>query len=681
VSLPGKDTSDRRRVAWICVALFFGSLLVFGRAIGNGFVNYDDPDYVTKNSHVQKGLGWDGVQWALTSGEASNWHPLTWVSHMADWTLFGDDPRGHHAVSLGWHALNAVLVFLVLRRLTGSLWASAFCAALFAWHPLRVESVAWVAERKDVLSGFFGLSALWAYSNYALALPENRALARRYYGLCIAAFALGLMSKPMLVTLPGVFVLLDYWPLSRVFASVPGQSEKAACVWLEKIPFLLLAAVSSFVTFIVQRNGGSVSQTLGLGARLANAVVAVPRYLGKLVYPFDLAALYPHPGHWSFWAVAGSLLFVGAVTLAGWRQRSRRPWIIVGWLWFLGMLLPVSGIIQVGIQSMGDRYTYLPMLGVLIAAIWSAREFMTSRSAREFGIMAAIAILVGCAIRTWDQIGVWKDTFTLFDHALAVTDANYMAYNNRGVFLEDQGRFPEAEADFRRALGINPEFDDANANFGHLLDKQGRPSEGLPYLRKAVAANPRLIPAHVGLGEALSDSGQVDEAIDEYKGVLARDPENEDALDDYGVALAMKGRPGEAEEQIRAALRLKPGDASAYGNLGNVHSMMGRIDDAIEDYRRSLTIKPEAAETHFNLGTALAQKGRLPEAAGEYASALRLRPVDPDAHARLGLILAQLGHRDDAVSELETAIRQKPDFSQAQAWLQAVRAMPAPPGK
>ncbi len=684
VSLPGKDTSDRRRVAWICMVLFAGTLLVFGRSIGNGFVNYDDPDYVTKNVHVQEGLGWDGVQWAFSSGGASNlWHPLTWVSLMTDWTLFGADPRGHHAVSLGWHALNAVLVFLLLRRLTGSLWPSALCAALFAWHPLRVESVAWVSERKDVLSGFFGLSALWAYANYALAMPDNRALARRYYWLAFGAYALGLMCKPMIVTLPGVFLLLDFWPLSRGFAPQAqlARPEKPACIWLEKLPFVALAAFTSVVTYVVQRNGGAVSQALGLDIRLETAAIAVPRYLWKLVCPFDLSVLYPHPGHWPPWAVLGSVALVGGVTIAGWLQRRRRPWIIMGWLWFLGMLIPVSGIVQSGIQSMGDRYSYLPMLGIQIAAIWSMRELMTSRGARELGAIAAIVILVGLAVRTWDQIGVWKDSFTLFDHAIAVTDANYMAYNNRGAFFEDQGRIREAEADFRRALEFKPDFDDANANVGHLLDKQGRPADGLPYLRKAIAANPKMIPAHVGLGEALCDLGRVDEAIDEYKWVLARDPQNEDALDDYGVALAMKGRADEAEASIKAALKIKPNDASAHGNLGNVHSMMGRIDEAIEDYRRSLTINPGAAETHFNLGTALAQKGRLPEAAGEYASALKLRPVDPDAHARLGLILAQMGHKDDAISELEMAIRQKPDFNQAQSWLRAVRAMPAPAGR
>jgi len=274
--------------------------------------------------------------------------------------------------------------------------------------------------------------------------------------------------------------------------------------------------------------------------RLETAVIAVPRYLWRLVYPFDLSVLYPHPGSWPPLAVLGSVLFVGAVTFAGWRQRRSRPWIIMGWFWFLGMLLPVSGIVQTGIQSMADRYSYLPMLGIQIAVIWSAREWMTSRSAREIGTVAAIAILAGLAVRSWDQIGIWKNTFTLFDHALAVTDGNYMAYNNRGVFFEDGGRFQEAEADFRKALTIKPDFDDANGNLGHLLDKQA-------IRRKALCISAgRSLQTRPGRGpprprEALSDSGQVDQAIDEFKRVLARDPQNADALNNYGVSLAMKG--------------------------------------------------------------------------------------------------------------------------------------------
>jgi Tfp pilus assembly protein PilF len=324
------------------------------------------------------------------------------------------------------------------------------------------------------------------------------------------------------------------------------------------------------------------------------------------------------------------------------------------------------------------------MLGIQIAAIWSAREWMTSRRAREIGIFAAIVILAGCAVRSWDQIGIWKNTFTLFDHAIAVTDGNYMAYNNRGAYLVDEGKYREAEADFRKALAIKPDFDDANGNLGHLLDKQGHPADGLVYIRRAIAANPGpaavnpgMVAAHLDLGEALSDLGRVDEAIDEYKWVLAHDPQNEDALNNYGVSLAMKGQLAEAEDRIAAAIRLKPTDASAQANLGNVHSLMGRIDQAIEDYRRSLALKP-AAETHFDLGTAFLQKHNLAEAAEQYESALKLRPVDPEAHARLGFVFAQLGRRNEAIAQLEAAIQQKPDFAQAQELLKAVMAMPAP---
>jgi tetratricopeptide (TPR) repeat protein len=690
---PAKYTPDGLRVAGTCLMLFLGTLAVFGRAVGNDFANFDDFQYVTRNAHVQDGLGWAGMRWALISGEAANWHPLTWLSHMADWTLFGSDPRGHHAVSVGWHALNAVLVFCVLRRLTGNHWASAFCAALFAWHPLRVESVAWVAERKDVLSGFFGLVALWAYANYAGASPEKRASARRYYGLALAAFALGLMCKPMLVTLPGVFLLVDFWPLSRGFAPAPRNGREGggaallpsrpspAGIWTEKIPFFFLSAVSCVVTFLVQRNGGAVTQSLTLDARLANAMVAVPRYLGKLLFPFDLAVVYPYAGNWPSGAIAGSALLIAAVTFAGWRQRRRRPWLLVGWLWFLGMLVPVSGVVQVGVQSMGDRYTYLPMLGVQIAAIWSVNEFMVSRGARTIGAIAAAAILAGTAFRTWDQIGVWKNSFTLFDHAIAVTEGNYTAYNNRGVFLEEHGRIQDAEADYRRALEIDPDYGEANTNFGHLLYTRGRAAESLPYLRRAIAIRPGLIPAHVDLGAALSGTGLVDEAIEEFKWVLAHDPENVSALNNYGVALEMKGRLAEAQDQIVAALRLKPRDADALRNLGNVQARMGRFDEAIADYRRSLALNPGAAETYYNLGTAFRKRGDLAEAAKQYERAIELRPINPMAHEILGLVFAQLGRREEAIVQLETAIQQKPDFSDAKAWLQKLLASPVSTGR
>ncbi len=360
--------TPRLRAA-ICAVLFAGTWLFFGRALGHDFVNYDDPDYVTANAQVQAGLTWETVKWALQSGEASNWHPLTWVSHALDVSLFGLNPRGHHATSVFWHAVNAVMAFLALRRLTGATAASAFFAALFAWHPLRVESVAWVSERKDVLSGFFFFAVLWVYAVYVERRREGRAAAtgRAYAGL-VATLALGLMAKPMLVTLPCVLLLLDFWPLRRTAwiagGAPPVRTESTAWLVLEKVPLFLLVAASSYVTYRVQSAGGAVTEALGLGARLANATVAAVRYLGSFLWPTDLAVLYPHPGHWPARQVAAAAAVLVLLTAAAGWQLRRRPWLAVGWCWFLGTLVPVAGIVQVGLQSRADRYTYIPMLGV-----------------------------------------------------------------------------------------------------------------------------------------------------------------------------------------------------------------------------------------------------------------------------------------------------------------------------
>ncbi len=504
--------SVQRRDRWIAAALLVTTLLLFSRVLGPGygFVNYDDPDYVTANPHVQAGFSAAGVKWALTAGIASNWHPLTWMSHQLDWSWFGNAPRGHHATSVVLHALNAALAFAALRRLTGAVWTSAFCAALFAWHPLRVESVAWVSERKDVLSGFFWFAVLWAYAVYAERRRANDGRARRFYGLALVAFALGLMAKPMLVTLPCVLLLLDVWPLGRARAIQPaGRPEVGPylSLVLEKLPFFALAAGSSVATYFVQKAGGSVTEALALDARLGNAVIAVVRYVGKFLLPFDLAVLYPHPGHWPARQIVAALCVIGGLTaIAGWQLR-RRPWIAIGWCWFLGTLVPVIGIVQVGLQSMADRYTYLTMLGVQIAGLWTLREWVTSPGARRPWAIVGAGVLLACAARTWNQQGVWQNSFTLFDHALAVTADNYLAHNNRGIYLGDAGRTAEAVEDYRRALAIRPDYAEANNNLGRILVQEGRPAEAVPLLRRAVAARPTQLEARNNLANALSDAG------------------------------------------------------------------------------------------------------------------------------------------------------------------------------
>jgi Flp pilus assembly protein TadD len=600
------------KVRWIAATLFVATLLLFARAIGHEFVNYDDPDYVTANTHVRAGLSLDTVRWAFTSGEASNWHPITWLSHLLDSSLFGQNPRGHHATSVLWHALNAGLAFLALRRLTGALWTSAFCAALFAWHPLRVESVAWVSERKDVLSGFFFFAVLWLYAAY---VERRRAgggwLA--WYSLTLLAFALGLMAKPMLVTLPCVLLLLDVWPLRRVtFGAADGSKPAAAAtaksspamaslprqlqeILLEKLPFFALVVASAVVTYRVQQAGGSVTAALDLGSRLGNAVISVVRYLGKFVLPVDLAVLYPHPGTWPARQVGAALVVLVLVTaVIAWQWRCR-PWLAIGWCWFLGMLVPVVGIVQVGLQAMADRYTYLTLLGVQVAALWTLREGIATSAARRVWAAAGIVVLGACAVRTWQQIGVWRDSFTLFDHAIAVTAKNYVAHDNRGLHLYRAGRVDEAMADYRAALAINPTYMNANNNLGHALAELGRPAEALPYYRVAQQVQPGNLEVRNNLANALSDLNQIHEAMTHYDYVLARQPNHANALNGSAVVLAMRGHPAEAKARLEQSLRVAPDNPSAHHNLGNVYSMLGDGAAAQRHYRRAAELNPKAA--------------------------------------------------------------------------------------
>ncbi len=666
-------SADRPRGRGVIGAvLFLGTFLLFARAIGHDFVNYDDPDYVTANVHVRAGLTWAGVKWAFGAADVSYWHPLTWLSHMLDWQLFGDHPAGHHAMSVLWHALTATMAFLALRRLTGSMGTSAACAALFAWHPLRVESVAWIAERKDVLGGFFWMVALWCYVGYA----EKRRTGQRAvadYALAGAAFAGGLMSKPMLVTLPCVLLLLDFWPLRRLGPTAAPGSPGWRKLVLEKGPFFALSVAVSVVTVIAQKNVGTLSTVLPLEARLGNAVIAVVRYLGNFFLPVDLAVLYPHPGVWPARQVGAALVVVAAVTAVAAAQWRRRPWIIVGWCWFLGTLLPVAGLVQVGIQAMADRYTYLTMLGVQIALLWTGRDLITTTAARRAWAVAGGVVLLGYAIGTWRQLGVWQNSFTLFDRAIAVTKDNYLAYDNRGLFLYQAGRVDEAMADYRRALAINPAYMNANNNLGHALAEHGRPADALPLYRTALQAQPGNLEVHNNLANALSDVNQLDEAMEHYDFVLTRQPDHANALNGSAVVLAMKHRLPEAKTRLEQALRLAPANASAHNNLGNVYSMLGDREAAIGHYRRATELSPNEAHPFFLIGSLLNQQEKFAAAVPSLQRAVALQPVQPDALAQLGLALARLGRREEAMRALQTALQQRPGDATIKAWLEAVQ--------
>jgi tetratricopeptide (TPR) repeat protein len=487
------------------------------------------------------------------------------------------------------------------------------------------------------------------------------------------------MAKPMLVTLPCVLLLVDVWPLRRAPMAMAGNNPAAESLsWLvvEKLPFFALAAASSVATYLVQKGGGSVSMALSLGARLENAVVAVVRYVGKFLWPLDLAVLYPHPGEWPARKVVACIVIVMVLSaFAAWQFR-RRPWITVGWLWFLGTLVPVIGIVQVGLQSMADRYTYVPILGVQIALLWTVRSVALSSGARQIWGIMAVVVLIGLAVRTQHQLGVWKNSFTLFDHAIAVTEKNYLAHDNRGLFLFKAGKIDEAMADYRQALAIHPAYLNSNNNLGHALAQLGRPAEALPFYRVALATNADHLEVRNNLANALSDLGQLPEAMEHYEFVLGRQPNHVNALNGSAVVLAMQNRLPEARTRLEQSLRLAPNNPSALNNLGNVCAMLGLRDDAIRHYRRASELNPNETHALVLIGTLLNEQKKFAEAAESLQRATAKNPANPEAHAQLGFTWAQLGRREEALRSLRTALQLRPDYAQAKARLQALEAMP-----
>lgn len=619
---------------WLALCLALLTLVVYLGVFRCQFVNYDDPDYVTANQRVLGGLTAENFKWAFTTGHASNWHPLTWISHMLDAELFGLRATGHHFVNVLLHTLNALLLFVVLRAMTGAVRRSWFVAVLFALHPLHVESVAWISERKDVLSTFWMLAALGTWSRHVGPAREMSSPLRRWawYALALLCFALGLMSKPMVVTLPFVLLLLDYWPLGRWSWRGPGSWRSLGRLIAEKIPFFALSAAASVVTFVAQEKGGSVSAALALSDRLANAVVSYARYLGKTLYPVDLAVLYPHPGQWPWWATTGAILLLGTITAAAVRLAGRAPWFMTGWLWFLGTLVPVIGIVQVGLQSMADRYTYVPLIGVFVALVWGAHELASLERLRIVAQLAAgLTAVAVCGLLTVRQVATWHDSETLFRQALRVTERNYLAHNNLGLELAAKGRVAEAKEEYRRSIEINPGYVEGLNNLGHALAGEGRHAEAIPFYEAALKQNPAHPEVNNNYGNALSESGRIDEAIQHYAIALRVRPDHADAHNNLGIALAMKGRVDEAVPHFLISLKNKPDNANARSNLGNAYAVQQRWNEAIEQYQEALRLRPDDAQAHNNMGNVLLQQNRVGDAISHYREALRLRPNNPEA--------------------------------------------------
>jgi len=541
----------RARVIGLLLAL--ATLLAYLPATHYSFINFDDDDYVTQNQVVQKGLTWEGVKWAFTTWHASNWHPVTWLSHMADCQLFHLNPGGHHFVNVLFHAANATLLFLLLMCLTTALWPSAFVAALFAWHPMHVESVAWISERKDVLSTFFALLALLAYVRFA---RENH---RGSFWLTLIFLALGLMSKPMVVTLPFIMLLLDYWPLQRL-QDLKFKTGNICGRILEKWPFFLLTLFSTAITFLAQRSEAVKSLvTVPLVPRLENAVLAYGSYLLKAFWPAPLAVFYPLPAHIAWWRItiaAAALLLVSAIA---WRERRRKPWVLVGWLWFLGSLVPVIGLVQVGDQAMADRYGYIPLIGVFIAVTFTMAEKMYQfQFLRIPCAIAGVLVLSGCLVLTEFQLRYWRDSISLFSHAVAVTKDNATARINLGAALEEEYQPEAALTEYQKALQLDPNRHEIFNNIGKLLNDEGQPGAALNYCREAVRLNSNSPLSHNNLGMVLAELGHFEEALGQFSAAAQLDAAYASPRFQMGKILLQQGHDAEALPRFHEALQIEP---------------------------------------------------------------------------------------------------------------------------
>jgi len=659
---------EKERMLVVCFLLAAVVLIAFWQVARCDFINLDDPSYVTKNGHIQHGVTMEGMRWAFRIGYDRDWHyltwmywhPLTWMSHMLDVQLFGMNPRWHHLTNLLLHIANTLALFLVLYRMTKARWQSAFVAALFALHPLHVESVAWVAERKDVLSTFFWILSMGAYARYV----ERRRL--QEYLTLLVCFALGLMAKPMLVTLPFALLLLDYWPLRRFEAKRPdratsvevnkraeaekrrgksGRRQKASApeetegpadyryqlrligpLLREKIPLFAMAALSSVITYMVQQKGGAVESLEGLPlrARLANAFVSYCVYMGKMLWPDNLAILYPHPGSWPLWQTVPAVLLFAAITAAVIRAALKFPYLLSGWLWYVGTLVPVIGIVQSGMQARADRFTYIPLIGLFIIAAWGIPDLLKKWRYRNQALIASSAVVLSCFfVATWVQVGYWQNSITLYNHSLAVTPPSGLILNNRGTAYSNLGDYARAIRDFDSALKISPGYPDA-------------------YYNRGVAYN------------ALGDYTR---AIGDFDRTIKIDPEYTDAYINRGVAYGTLGDYTRAISDFDRALRINPEYAKTYYNRGTAYGMAGDYTRAISDFDRAVSIDPEYADVYDSRGAAYGTLGDYTRAISDFDRALRINPEYAIAYYNRAMAYNIVGNHARAFADLEQAAR------------------------
>jgi tetratricopeptide (TPR) repeat protein len=634
--------NDRWMVPGICIFLAAIVWVVFGQTLHHEFVNYDDNIHVYDNAAVKSGLTLKSILWAFKFSQSDYWHPLDFLSHMLDCQLYGLAPAGHHLTNVLLHATVAILLFLVLRQMTGALWRSAFVAAVFAIHPLRVESVAWVSERKDMLHGVFFLLTIGAYVRYA-----RRPWSFVRYGLVVLLFALGLMSKPTLMTLPFVLLLLDYWPLRRFvpLASPGDASGTKSAGWrsyrpvlirriVEKLPLFMLSAAACVQAAIGDSPSFEINKSLPRILQISNAVVSYVTYIWQMVYPMKLAVVYPFPvGGLPLWEVVGAVILLVFISAVLFVVRQRHPCFLVGWLWYLGMFVPMIGFIQAGSIARADRYTYLPQIGLYLLLTWAAADLSAGLRHRRVVLGGcSTIILVALIFCARAQTSYWRNSESLWTHTLEITKNNDIAHTDLGLALLNQGRTGEAIRQYQETIRLKP--DDAEAYYN--------------------------------LGNALISNGQTDEAISQYQKAIRLKPDDAEACYNLGNALINKGQTDEAISQYQKAIRLKPDFALAHDNLGVALFNKGQTDEAIKQYQEAIRFNPDNALAHYNLGIALGREGQIEEANSQFQEAIRLKPDYAEAHNYLGIGLLNQGQTDEAIRQFQEAIHLKPDYADAQ---------------
>jgi Flp pilus assembly protein TadD len=631
------------------------------------FVQVDDPKYVSENPNVAQGLTLPGIVWAFTARHGGYWIPLTWLSYMADVQISGMNAGALHVTNVLLHIANSLLLLGLLWSMTGAFGRSAFVAALFAVHPLHVESVAWITERKDVLSTLCWLLAIWAY----IAYVRRPGLGR--YLLVLVWFALGLMAKPMLVTLPFALLLLDVWPLRRVDlgAGTAGRSENTlmgrGTVWVhlvrEKLPMIALAAVFSAVTFTAQGEAVAGLDLYPFAMRVENALISYVAYLGKMIWPAHLVVLYSFPKTIPAWAAAGAFLVLAAISAVAVLAARQRPYLAVGWLWYLGTLVPVIGLVQAGVQSMADRFTYVPLIGIFIIVAWGAWDLLERVPYRRIVLpaVAGLVVLI-CAVMARGQVRYWKDNVTLWTHVTEFTlDVDtYHAHISLGTVLRDQGRFDEASAHFSEAMHLEPDSAEPRHEMGLLLARQGKFDDAIASLFEAVRLKPDFPEAQRDLGLMLSRQRRAGEAIDHLSIAVRLKPDSAELNYELGLALADQGKVDEAIAHFSEAVRLKPDLAEAQNSLGSILARQGKADEAIAHMSEAVRLKPDLAEAQNNLGALLESQSKFSEALPHLSAAVRLRPGYELAHVNLGLALAKAGRTEEAIHELKEALRINP---------------------